>query len=258
MTLTTALRRVPAQRLWLAGALALATHAAGAQNFIGAGAAYTTEYEGSGEYEFKPVPLINFEHRNFFVSGVAGVPAAGIRFPLAADWSAGVFVGLGAERDASEYDRINGLDDIDWHGVGGAFVRWSPGPLSVTAAYRQAFKSGYGGVLALDADYRVFQRGRDTVKLGVGTQWANDDAMDTYFGVSEREAARSRAGLRAYDASAGFKSATVSASWIHGFDNGISVITTVGAKTLLGDARDSSVTEKEQSAFGIVGLTYAF
>ncbi|MEI2416485.1 MipA/OmpV family protein [Orrella sp. JC864] len=242
----------------LAACLALAAPAAPAQNFIGVGAAYVPEYEGSDEYEFKPVPLVRYERGNFFISRVAGAPALGLRWQLGGPWSGGVFAGLQDGRDADDYDRLKGLDDIDWHGVGGAFLRWSQGPLGFSVAYRQALKSGYGGILALDADYRLYQRGRSTVTLGVGTQWASSDAMDTYFGVSQRESQRSRAGLRPYEASSGFKSATVAATWTYGFDNGISTIATLGARTLLGDARDSPVTERRGGAFGMVGLSYAF
>lgn len=243
--------------LGLAALLAAAAPAT-AQNFIGVGAAYVPEYEGGEDYEVNPVPLVNYSRGNFFISGIAGVPALGLRMPLNSQWSAGVFVGAQFERDADDSDRLEGLDDIDTHAVGGAYLRWADGPLSVTAAYRQALKSGYGGTVTLDADYRVWQSGRNTVKLGLGTQWANSDAMDTYFGISTRESLRSREGLDSYEASSGFRSATASASWIYAFENGFSTITTVGARTLLGDARDSPITERETSAFGMVGVTYAF
>lgn len=252
------IRRPAVPALGLSVVLLATAGAAAAQNMIGVGAAYAPEYEGGEDYEFKAVPLVNYERGSFFISGVAGVPALGLRMPLNDQWSAGVFVGLQMERDASDSDRLEGLDDIDTHGVGGAYLKWANGPFSVTAAYRQAMKSGYGGIFSLDADYRLWQRGRHTVKLGAGTQWANSDAMDTYFGVSQRESLRSREGLRPYEASSGFKSATVAASWIVGFDNGISAVTTLGARTLLGDARDSPITERKTSAFGMVGLTYAF
>src|SRR3546814_7482335 len=53
-----------------------------AQNFIGAGAAFLPEYDGAKDYRFLPVPLINYENGNFFISPRAGLPATGLQWDL--------------------------------------------------------------------------------------------------------------------------------------------------------------------------------
>ncbi|MFY2640531.1 MipA/OmpV family protein [Achromobacter insuavis] len=247
-----------------ATAAALACAAAPAQadqpgtNFIGLGVGYVPVYEGSREYRALPVPLINYHSGNFFISPRAGLPAAGLQTTLAPDWKAGVFVGMGLGRDSSDADRTKGLDDIDFHATYGAFVEWSPGPFSLGAAYRQAARSGYGGTLELRATYAAWQDGANRVNIGASTQWASHDAMQTWYGVTSSQAASSRAGLSTYSPSSGFKSAALFTSWSYRINPSWSTITTLGVNTLLGDARDSPLTERRANLFGSVGVVYAF
>ena len=77
----------------------------------------------------------------------------GLKTRLAQDWEAGVFVGMGLNRDSSDADRLKGLDDIDYHATYGAFVEWRPGPYALGLAYRHAAHKGYGGVMELRASY---------------------------------------------------------------------------------------------------------
>lgn len=158
-------------------------------------------YAGSDEYRAVPTPLINYRSGNFFITPRAGLPAMGLSFELAPELEGGVFVGLGQGRDADDADRTRGLDDIDFHGVYGAFIEWTPGRYSLGAAYRQAAKSGYGGTLELRASYAILQTERQQLRLGVSTQWANSDDMQTWYGVSTSDAARSREHLSPYSAS---------------------------------------------------------
>ncbi|EHK62937.1 MipA/OmpV family protein [Achromobacter arsenitoxydans] len=230
----------------------------GGTNFIGLGVAALPVYEGSSEYRALPVPLINYQSGNFFISPRAGLPAMGLKTDLAPDWTAGAFVGMALGRDSSDADRTRGLDDIDFHGVYGAFVEWSPGRYSLMAAYRQAAHSGYGGTLDLRATYAAWQDSRNRISVGASTQWANGDDMQTWFGVTPSQAARSREGLEAYSPSSGFKSVALFGTWAHRFDNKWSAVTTVGVNSLVGDARDSPLTEKKTNVFANVGVVYAF
>lgn len=227
-------------------------------NFIGLSVGYVPVYEGSREYRALPVPLVNYHSGNFFISPRAGLPAMGLQTALAPDWKAGVFVGMGLGRDSSDADRTKGLDDIDFHGTYGAFVEWAPGPLSLGAAYRQAARSAYGGTLELRATYAAWQDGAHRVNIGASTQWASHDAMQTWYGVTSSQAVSSRAGLSTYSPSSGFKSAALFTTWSYRINPSWSTITTLGVNTLLGDARDSPLTERRANLFGSVGVVYAF
>lgn len=239
----------------LAGTLGTAAQA---QNYIGISAAVAPRYEGAKDYRFLPVPLIHYENGPFFISPRAGLPSAGLKWQLGEHVHAGVFVGAHLGRDADDSDILHGLDDIDMHATYGAYIEWQYGALGLGAAYRQAARSGYGGVGELRATYRVWQIGRDSVSVGARTEWASDDYMRTWYGISASQAARSEAGLRRYSASSGFKSGGIFASWTHRLDQSWAVNATAGVNTLFGDARDSPVSERSTNYFGGVGLTYAF
>ncbi len=242
----------------LALALAAVAQQAQAENMIGLGVGFIPKYEGSGDYRALPVPLINYQSGSFFISPRAGLPSAGIKMDLSNDWSAGVFLGMGLGRKSNKSSRLEGMDDIDFHGVAGVYTEWRPGPFSIGAAYYQALHGGYGGTAELRGTYLAWSGGNDSLRLGVSTQWANSDSMKTNFGVRQREAAASHGRLRAYSPSSGFKSASAYGTWHHQLSGQWSMVTTLGVKTLLGDAADSPIVEDKTSVFGNVGLMYAF
>lgn len=227
-------------------------------NFIGVGVGYVPNYAGSDEYRVVPTPLINYRSGNFFVTPRAGLPAMGLSFELAPDLETGVFVGLELGRDSDDSDRTRGMDDIDFHGAYGAFVEWTPGRYSLGAAYRQAAKSGYGGALELRTSYAVVQTEQQQLRLGVSTEWANSNDMQTWYGVSTSDAARSRENLSPYTASSGFKTAALFANWRYNLTKDWIVMSTVGVSTVLGDARDSPLTERKTNLFGSMGVAYRF
>lgn len=241
-------------------ALMLAVPASGVQakNTIGLGVGVIPEYEGSEDYRTLPIPIINYQQGNFFISPRAGLPSAGLKMDLSDTWSAGVFLGMALGRESDRSSRLNGMDDIDFHGAAGVYTEWRPGPFSIGAAYYQALHSGYGATAELRATYLTWKDASNALRLGVSTHWANDDAMQTSFGVKPREAAASKGRLHAYSPSAGFKSAAVYGLWSHQLSNSWSLSTLLGVTTLLGDAADSPIVQDKTSMFGNVGLTYSF
>ncbi|QKH38457.1 MipA/OmpV family protein [Achromobacter pestifer] len=242
----------------LAAAASSARASEGSSNFIGMGVGAVPVYEGSREYRALPVPMINYHAGSFFISPRAGLPAMGLKTDLAPDWSAGVFVGMALGRKADDADRTKGLEDIDFHGTYGAFLEWSPGPYSLIVAYRQAARSGYGGTLDLRATYAAWQDSSNRVSLSAATQWADHDSMQTWFGITPSQSARSREGLDVYSPSSGFKSVALFGTWAHRFDASWSAVTTLGVNTLVGDARNSPLTERKTNVFANVGVVYAF
>lgn len=238
--------------------LAALTPTVQAKNSVGLGIGFIPKYEGSGDYRALPVPLINYQNGNFFISPRAGLPSAGLKTDLGNNWSAGVFLGMGLGRESHWSSRLEGTDDIDFRGVAGVYTEWRPGPFSIGAAYYQALHSGYGGAAELRGTYLAWTGGNDSLRFGVSTHWANGDSMQTNFGVRQHEAAASRGRLRAYSPSAGFKSASAYGTWHHQLGGKWSMVTTLGVKSLLGDAADSPIVEDETSVFGNIGVMYSF
>lgn len=248
------LATLPAATLLLAAAAAQAQPS----NYAGIAVGAIPEYEGSSTYRALPVPVISYHSGSFFITPRAGLPALGLKTQLATDLEAGVFVGLSLGRKASRTERTKGLDNIDFHGAYGVYAEWSPGPFSLGAAYRQAAHSGYGGTLDLRATYEAWKSGPHRVTLGAGTQWASHSSMQTWFGISDSQAAQSQAGLREYSPSAGFKSASLFGVWSYHLSGNWSALSTIGVNRLIGDAKDSPLTAEKTNIFGSVGVIYAF
>lgn len=246
-------------RWTLAAATALAANQAIAQNYAGVAAVAVPEYEGSEDYRILPIPLINYETTHFFLSPRLGMPAAGFKWSPAEAWSTGVFVSARLGRDADDAAILRGLDDLDAHAVYGGYVAWEAERFSATVSHRRAAKEDYGNTVDLRLSYEILSRERDTVTLGAGAEWADDDYMQTWFGITPEQAARSQAGLPVYAASSGVKSSHVSVSWLHRFEGSRwSLLAAVGASALQGDARDSPLVERETAAFGSLGAIRAF
>lgn len=256
--MTVRMMRTQVQAVWAVPLLMACATAAQAQSVVGLGLAAVPKYEGSRDYRALPLPILNYESGAFFIGSRTGLPGLGLKAKVAEEVTAGIYLSAGLGRDSSDHSHLRGLPDVKFHGLAGAFVEYSPGRASFSIDARQALKSGYGATVDLGASYAVFQSEASTIKLGVNTSWANDDYMDTWFGVSNASAARSREGLSAYSASSGFKSAALSSTWLYRFNKNWMTSTTVGVKTLLGDARDSSIVERKTSAFGVASVLYAF
>lgn len=242
----------------LGAAALLAGGPAQAENSVGIGVGIVPEYAGSKDYHAVPVLRLSYERGPFFIGTNDGLPALGLQTRLAPDWEAGIFVGMRLKRDADDHDRLEGLDNIETHATAGAFLRWQPGRWRITTTAVQALRSGYGTRVELNGSYAVWDAGRNTVRLGAETAWGSHDDMSTWFGVSSAEASRSEAGLGSYSAGAGFRSAGLYANWRYALNEQWSLSTTLGVRTLLGDARDSPIVERRTSAYGIVGVNYRF
>lgn len=240
-------------------ALSSLTGVAHAQkNYVGVAVGVVPIYEGSSEYRLIPTPIINYHSGSFFITPRAGLPAMGFKSKITSEVEAGVFVGLGLGRDASRAERTKGLNDIKFHGNYGAYLEWTPGNSSLGIAYRQATRSGYGATLDLRASHAIWQSGGHRIRLGAGTQWVNRDAMQTWYGITPQQSAQSEAGLSPYSPSSGFKSASIFTVWTFQMTPQWSTTGTLGVSTLLGNAKNSPLTEKSTNAFGSIGIVYSF
>jgi outer membrane protein len=111
--------------------------------------------------------------------------------------------------------------------------------IQVDAIYDVA--NGNGGLVVPRG--RVTWRPADplTADISLSSSWASDDYMGNFFSVNNSDAARS--GLDSYDADAGFKDVTLTASLTYRFAGSWSVTGTASAGRMLGDAADSPVVD---------------
>ena len=247
---------------------------------LGGGVGFQPLYEGSDEYRTVGFPIVSpsfgasdgprrFEFRGLDDVRIHALYAGGL--------SVGPLLGYRFGRDQDDSRRLNGLGDIDGGLVVGGFVNYdviSEGPerLGVGLAYSTqvtgdaadgsvlpALSNDYGYEIDLSAHYETQVTDRLNVAMRAGGTYADDDYMQTHFGVDPLQAANSAAagvGLLAYDADAGIKNVYANVSTVYQLTQNFDLRAGLGYSRLLNDAADSPVTENENQFNGFLGAAY--
>ncbi|MCA0963826.1 MipA/OmpV family protein [Salipiger bermudensis] len=144
------------------------------------------------------------------------------------------------KRDASEYDDLDGMDDIDATVELGMGVGYTAENYRTYADVRRGF-GGHEGWVG-EAGFDFISRPTSDWRLSMGPRlyWGNDEVADTYFGVSASEATGDRP---AYDADGGLLGAgaefvaryQINRDW--GLEGGVEY------RSLLNDAADSPIVD---------------
>ncbi|WP_159716148.1 MipA/OmpV family protein, partial [Geminicoccus flavidas] len=160
-------------------------------------------------------------------------------------------------RDEDDSDHLEGLGDVDWGLDLTARASYEVGPGALYASVTRTL----GGSDGLTGEFgAVLSRTSltDTITMTVGTSatWADSNYMDSYFGVTPSQAARS--GLAVYDAEAGFKRIDVDLGVTWRFAENWTLTGQAGLGYLLGDAADSPIVKEELQPSLTLLVTYGF
>lgn len=221
------------------------------------------EYEGSKHYRVLGAPIV--APAGSLGDGDGGLVQfrgpSDIRFRLFdyAGFEFGPVAGYRFGRDEDDGDLLAGLGDVDGGIVLGGFAAYRAGLLRAFASYQhQVTGDDTGGVLDFGVEATVPVSARAGVRGTVGATWASDDYQSAFFGISDFQEARSRAGLDFYDADAGIKDVYLSlaADVDLGYDWTLKLMGRYSR--LVGDAADSPIVESEDQFMAGLGLTYRF
>lgn len=217
---------------------------------IGVGAAFVPDYEGSNDYEVRPLPEVALSYRDIvFLRGTSvGANAVTITGTKPGDkLQVGPLARYRFGRDQDDNDALHGLGDVDSSVEVGGFARYTHGGLGLDLTAVQDVADGHEGALVeAGLGYRMPVAAKWQASLRASTSWASDKYMESYFGVSPAQAARR--GGDSYDAGAGFKDAGLSAGLEYAITSTLSIGGRVGYTRLLGDAADSPMVDKDGSA----------
>ncbi len=244
---------------------------AGRSVTLGAAAIVKPKYEGSDEHEYIPIPIIiprlsespdedpsafkSFRKRVSF----RGLDDIRIRVLGGERLQFGAVTGYITDRDQNDGDQLRGWGNVEGGLVLGAYSGFSMGAFEFDAAILEKVtgdESGFEMRFGVETTRQLTER--TTVVARLGTTLASEEYMQTYFGVTASQAARSRAGVPVYTPDAGIKDVY--------FELGGTVDLTdrwllkAGGRygRLLGDAADSPVVEAENQLSGVLGLGYRF
>jgi MipA family protein len=228
---------------------------------VGAMVTYEPDYRGSDELGFGALPSISWRREG--TPDVFSAPDDGFDFALfeRAGFKLGPVGTLSAGRSEKDDARLTGLDNYSTSIEAGIFADYwvVPELLRTRAELRHGFRDDDGFILDLGADV-VRHVGRVTLAAGPRIRFADSDAMNLRFGVSD-QASRNNGHVEAFSADGGLESVGVTASLSYDITQDLKFTVYDRYDHLVGDASDSPITREfgseDQNTVGM-GLTYSF
>ena len=238
----------------------LVTAAPAADISIGGGAGIAPDYEGSNDYEFVPIPFAEVAFENGIFFNLTGLTAKANLIPDE-NWRLGPMYNYRPSRSNVDDGQVDSLKNVSDANEVGGFAGFNYNNWFVSAEYLMDIGDAHEGWLGiLRGGYNWPASKSWTLTFGLFTTYADEDYMETYFGIDAADSARS--GLRLNDPDEGFKDV--------GFELGISCQFTdhwggrfLGSyKRLIGDADENSSpvtdTGSEDQFFGGLLVVYTF
>lgn len=169
----------------------------------------------------------------------------------------GPLAGYRLGRDEDDASRLNGLGDIDGGFVAGGFATYRSGPFSISASYHhQATGDETGGLVRFGAEHKSRPFAGWTVTSSIGTNYALEEYMTSFFGVSAAQSGTS--GLPEFRPSAGFKDIHAGVTAAVDLNDRWTLMLIGRYAHLLGDAADSPIVETDNQFYGGLALSYKF
>lgn len=229
---------------------------------VGGAVIFSPKYEGSDEFDVTGIPLIFPQFGEGSLANRLTIYGADdVRFRLFnfGGFEFGPLAGYKFEREEDDGDLLGGLSDIDGGLLIGAYAGYRLDALLLDVAYATKVTGDDEGYLirvGLSAELPV----TDRFKLigRVGANYADDNYMQTNFGITAAQATTSTALLGVYTPEAGFKDAYVQLGARIELTDRITLMPRLRYSRLLGDAADSPVVETEDQLSGSLGVTYRF
>ena len=223
--------------------------------------AVSPKYEGSDEYQVFGLPYVLPDFGS--VGSMVDIRGADdVRFKLfnGDRFTAGPLAGYRFDREEDDGDLLGGLGDVDGGLVVGAFAGFKilPPLMLVVSYHRTVTGDVDGGQLRFGVDYEQQVSPRLTLIARAGASYADDEFMQSYFGVTDAQATNSTAGLTAFDADAGIKDVHIGLGSVIQMSDRWSVRLYGQYSRLVGDAADSPVIETEDQFSGSLGVLYKF
>ncbi len=214
-------------------------------SLIGLGVGYAPDYEGSEDYE--PVPLLRaaYTMKNGMSFTFFGNT---LRFNLVPDgaWNAGLIARYRPERDDVDNDRVDRMKKVDDALELGGFAAYRIDSWMFSLALLGDVADAHDGYLVeLGTSYIYSLSADSNMTLFVSANYADDDYMDTYFGVSAADSVRS--GLQTFNADSGFKDVGLGLLYETEFSRHWNLLAGFKYSRLLGDAADSPLVDDEGS-----------
>ncbi len=224
---------------------------------LGLGAGVAPDYEGSNDYRFVPIPMIEASWKDRLFLSNTSLSLAVISTSYL---KAGPMVTYAFGRDRKDNHALRKLGNVGDSVEIGGFIDLTLDQWRLGAKLTQDVANGHGGAVGeLSLAYALPLGDRFTLTAGSSLTWASKSYMESFFGISSRQSARS--GLSKFNADAGFKNINFSLLGTYNFSEHWNLNMIASYSRLLGDAADSPIVKDKGSANQFmtgVGLSYTF
>ncbi|MDB9566935.1 MipA/OmpV family protein [Providencia rettgeri] len=238
---------------------------------LGVGVSVAPVYEGSKKYQIGP----SVEATYAYISddyGMFSVGLEGLAWGVSLTENLTFFSSFGYDfgRDeeigllGNKNKDLKGMGDLDGSPLVGFALSYNLDnyefyvSTDIATAERE-----YGGrkvgravsvILGANAMYEINENWY--IDYNIATVWANESYNQIYFGVTKQQAKKSK--FAEYDAGAGFKDVNSSLILNYKVYENMTLYTGVGVYHLVGDAGNSTLTERQTGFTGMTGVSYTF
>jgi len=235
--------------------------------YVAVGGIYTSEYEGSEDYEVSPFAAARVQFGDHYYIETEG---PGLRANVSTHDHIEFGPALnyrGGRDDDVDNDAVSRLREIDDAFEAGAFakiktngVRHASDELAFEIDVLTDISGEHEGTLvSFGPSYSYSPTERLRLGVSASATYATDDYAETYFSVNARNVGTS--GLANFDADGGFKDIGVGVSANYALNDRWGLVGIAGYNRLLGDFADSPIVDDEGDAGQMMlgaGLTYRF
>ena len=211
---------------------------------LGVGGMAKPTYPGADSYIFVPYPIVEVGRFYLPVLGQSEAKKQGFFFYPS--------FSLNGERKPSDDPSLKGTKKIPTVLEAGAGVGYRTDWLRGFVAVRQAFNGVDGQVGDLGLDFMMPVAPRVTLALGPRASLASKNYMETYFGVTGKEA--SKGPLAKYRPDGGFESVGVAAKLTYAITDRTDLELKAGWNRLVGQAADSPIVKAGSEDQWMVGI----
>jgi len=228
--------------------------------WIGAGARSRPAYDGSASQRLELIPTVRYYGKPWFARTTQGMLEGGARIELAPGLNLGAQLAYegGRAKSESAFLRDHDVPDLSPGASVGLHLEWDerlgPMPVTLLARGRQNVNRDRGAQADLRFTAIFFGSARATAAAFVQGTWASEKSAQTFYGVDPAQST----GLPTYGAGSGPLFAA--AGLLGGVDlrRPWTLLWSLEARRLRGDARGSPLTERVSSGYASASVAYRF
>ncbi len=167
---------------------------------IGAGFGALPDYKGSNDYRLKLLPIIDIRYGNRLRLNYNKLLFAALK---TGSWEVGPLVKYKTGRRERRNEVLFGLGNISPTVQLGLYANYKTKHMLFNVEYRHALSEKVSGSVSATLGHAIYKTGKLGFAIGLQGKWLSKKAMQTFYGVTEEQAEKSKFGLAVFKPNAG-------------------------------------------------------